>query len=879
MSLPWTDLVLRAPEWLALLLLLPLLVPFALRSLSGLTRWRRLLSLAARSLLLTCLVIALARPSHEASSTLTSTVFLADVSDSMTDDDLARMGRYLGEAQRLRGEHHVELVSFADAAQRIEAPAEGAVVLQRHAAGAATDIQGALSLALGLLKPERLPQVVLWSDGQETRGSLARGAAQLAELGVPLYVVEHAPSLPPEVAIEALELPEAPKVGEPFSVRVRVAATAPQKARVRLLQNGLLNGLEGAREVELAAGGTELAFRAVAHVSGPLNFRAEVEPRGEDRFPQNNAFARSVLAVGSPRVLYVEGASGEGAPFQGLLDAAGFEVDLRSARGFPSDARDLRPFDFVILSDVARDQLSQGSLQAIASYLSDGGGFMMAGGAQSFGLGGYRGSSLESLLPVRLDTERRRDQPSLALVLVIDKSGSMSGEKIELAKEAARATSELLGAEDFLGVIGFDAAPDRVVRLASAANRVSISRGIGRLAAGGGTQIFPALDAAYADLLSVRARVKHVILLTDGQTQERGLALLIQNMQVDGITVSTIGLGDDVNRALIEELARLGRGRAYFTVDPSSVPRIFVKETHAVARSSAVEDYVGVQVAAPADFLRGIPMEAAPLLRGYVATRARPAPAQVILRSEFGEPVLARMRVGLGWSLAWTSDVKPRWSAPWFSWKPHSAFWAQLIREHMRTRREDTLNVEARLEGDRLRARVEVLDDNGRFVNGLKGSMRVAPLGGAQDAASAHPEIALSQLSPGRYEASLRLDGPGSYAVRAQLNAPQGATSLVGETTLSHPFPSEYALTRSPEAAGLAQQALSDTAARTGGGRLPADDPGAVFRQGEDRRTIRWLERWSMFLWLALGLFVLDIAIRRWPRRRPREIARTAHEP
>jgi Ca-activated chloride channel family protein len=682
-------LVLRAPEWLWAFLLFPLLVPLALRSLSGLPLWRRLLSLLVRSLLLACLVVALARPAERGGSTLTSTVFLADVSDSMTDEDLARMSGYLSEVRKDHGEHHVEFVSFARDARRLSFPPTPPVKLERHVDGSATDMQGALSLGLGLLMPERIGQLVLLSDGHETRGDLAHVSAQLSRLGVSLFVVPSSGALPPEIAVEALDVPEHPTVGQPFLVRVRIASTVAQRARVKLLQNGLLNGLDGARDVELPRGRTELSFRALAHVSGPLTYRVELLPEGPDRFGQNNTFTRTCMAIGNPRVLYAEVASGEAAPFQGLLNAAGFDVDVRSGRGFPSDLRELRAFDFAILSDVPREQLSQTSLQAIEAYLNDGGGFLMAGGEQSFGLGGYRNTSLESLLPVRLDTERRRDQPSLALVLVIDKSGSMNGEKIELAKEAARATSELLGAEDFLGVIGFDAEPDRVVRLASASNRLGISRGIGRLAAGGGTQIFPALDAAYADLLGVRARVKHVILLTDGQTQEKGLPLLIQNMQVDGITVSTIGLGDDVNRSLIEDLAKLGHGRAYFTVDPSSVPRLFVKETHAVARSSAVEDYVGLNVTSPADFLRGLPMDSAPLLRGYVATRARPSPAQVILSSELGEPVLARMRVGLGWSLAWTSDVKPRWSSAWFSWKAHSVFWAQLIREHMRTRRDD----------------------------------------------------------------------------------------------------------------------------------------------------------------------------------------------
>src|SRR5690606_22362562 len=149
-------------------------------------------------------------------------------------------------------------------------------------------------------------------------------------------------------------------------------------------------------------------------------------------------------------------------------------------------------FDFVILSDVPADQVSAGAQEALERFVRSGGGFLMAGGEQSFGLGGWRGTRLERLLPVRMEGERRRDQPSLALALVIDRSGSMSGEKMELAKEAARATAELLSGQDYLEVVGFDAQPERIVRMQSAGNRIAIQRDIGRMAPRGGTAIFPA---------------------------------------------------------------------------------------------------------------------------------------------------------------------------------------------------------------------------------------------------------------------------------------------------------------------------------------------------------------------------------------------------
>src|SRR6267142_2500910 len=81
----------------------------------------------------------------------------------------------------------------------------------------------------------------------------------------------------------------------------------------------------------------------------------------------------------------------------------------------------------------------------------------LATGDQAFGLGGYYKTTIEEILPVRSDFEKEKEKPSLAMVLVIDKSGSMGGIKMEMAKDAAKAAVELLGGNDKVGVIAFDA--------------------------------------------------------------------------------------------------------------------------------------------------------------------------------------------------------------------------------------------------------------------------------------------------------------------------------------------------------------------------------------------------------------------------------------
>ena len=875
------DYELLQPRWLLVFAATPLLVFAATRSLADLPRAQRWLALVVRTLLVALLTLAVARLARTTDATRTSTIFLVDVSDSMPEVALREARELLRDTLGARGDNDVQLVTFAREARSVPLPDDPAslAAIARHEgadAGRGTNVQAALQLAYGLFPPGHLRRVVLLSDGGQTDGDLLAEASRAASFGVRVYARPSRHPAPPEVALRGLEVPERIRVGQPFPVRARVFASVPTRARLRLYQGETLNGLDSVRDVELPAGETEVEFRSVVRVAGPVTYRATLEPRSTsgndgndgndetspDRFAENNTYETSVVVPGKPTVLYVEGARGRAQYLARALTAGEFDVDVRSPRAIPTSLRELERYDFFILSDVSADQVSLAQMDAIERYVRDlGGGFLMAGGERGFGLGGWQGTRMERLLPVRMDSERRRDQPSLALALVIDRSGSMNGQKLELAKEAAKATAELLSGDDYISVVGFDTRPERIVRMQSAGNRLRILRDIGRLRAWGGTAIFPALDMAYQDLAVTRARVKHVILLTDGQAPERGITELVQVMRAEGITVSTVGLGSDVNRELLQSIASLGGGRSYLTNDPHNVPRIFMRETTTVARSAVVEEYFQPLVHHRADFLRGVPIEGAPFLHGYVATRAKPAPAQVVLASELGEPILARWRVGLGWALAWTPDVKNRWSVEWIRWSAFSRFWAQLVREHMRHRRRQRLDMRAWVLGDEVQVVVDAIGADDRFLNGLDSILKVEGPMGARRAREGETdpqlrrtrEMPLRQTAPGRYEARFPLDSYGSFVLTA-LHRRDGRVVAESAAQLANPYPAEYR-TLEPD-----EVLLDRAAALTGGSVDPA--PAEVFDAHDE--TIRAHEElWPWLLYLALGLFLLDLLLRR----------------
>jgi hypothetical protein len=497
-------------------------------------------------------------------------------------------------------------------------------------------------------------------------------------------------------------------------------------------------------------------------------------------------------------------------------------------------------------------------MAALEAYVRDlGGGFIMAGGENSFGSGGWTGTRMEQLLPVRFDVERKRDQPSLALVLTIDRSGSMQAEnKLELAKDAAKATAELLGPDDLLGVDVFDQIAQPVVRLQRAANRERIRKQIESVQAGGGTNILPALRLAYEELDPIAAKIKHVILLTDGQASYDGIAQLVDEMVEHKITVSAVGVGGEADKTLLTMIAERGGGRFYHTMDASNVPKIFTKETSQVARSALVEESIGVRVVKRVELLDGTGIEGAPPLRGYVTTKPKPMTEQ-ILASDRGEPLLARWRVGLGQAVAWTSDVKNRWAVEWLKWPGYGRFWAHLIRSTMRhtpgqsgaSSGGASFDLAVDVDAPRAHVAVDAVSADDKFLSGLDASLQVID--------PAHPEkpltVTLQPTASGRYEGDFGLDRYGAFLLRA-IHKQNGVEIAETAGTLSLPYPREY-LALPPD------EALLDRVAHLTGGRA-RPTPAQLFDPGSERVRFH-RELWPLLVWLAALLLVLDVASRR----------------
>ncbi len=446
-----------------------------------------------------------------------------------------------------------------------------------------------------------------------------------------------------------------------------------------------------------------------------------------------------------------------------------------------------------------------------------------------------------------MDLRGKKEIPSLALVLVIDKSGSMSESsggysKVELAKEAAIQATGILGPLDMAGVIAFDDSAQWVVPLQAVEDKEAIQDDIATIRADGGTSIYPSLALAYADLKDAHTMFKHIILLTDGQSATTGdYYFLSRRMARAGITMSTVAVGEGADTLLLEQLAEWGQGRYYYSDESSNIPRIFTKETMKAIKSYLVEEKFFPLLSAESPVMDGI--ISVPALEGYVATTPKNT-AQVVLSSHHQDPVLAQWQYGLGRSVAFTTDGGWRWSAAWTAWENYQRFWGNLISWTLpRSQQDGGLELKTDLQG-----RQALIQLDSRELSLSRPSEAIV-----LDPAMNSRKIKLEAVAPGRYEGRFTTTEPGVYFINVSQKGSEGEIRTVSGG-LSLAYSPEYAVMGS-------DREFLQALAGAGGGSLLKEPREAFAANLPLARGIR--ELWPWLLALAAILLPLDIANRR----------------
>jgi len=843
----WTIEITRPGMVGLVVCLLPVLWYFR-RSLVDFARWQQRLSLLVRSLLLASLALAAAGVNLVHRGDRQFVVFLLDRSASVDDAATTQAQQFVAAAaEHLDRRDEARVMDFAaDVLPARHIAADAQAPLPEGLDRSHTDIARALSVGWASIPASYAKTLVVLSDGRSTHGEPLAVAQAARMVGVRVCTVPLESDSRDEVQVTQVDAPTQVRTGAPFELVVEVASTHADTGELEVYRNDIQVASE---HVEIKPGTNRYRFRQMASADRFQTYAVRLAA-ARDHLVDNNAASALVACQGKPRVLLVEENPRAARYLTWALEKEDITVEVRGPRGVPRTLADLENYELICLSNVAATDLSGRQMQLIRSYVQDlGGGLIMLGGDKSFGLGGYYKTVLEEILPVRSDFEKEKEKPSLAMVLVIDKSGSMGGQKIELAKEAAKAATELLGSLDQVGVIAFDGSSKWLCPVHPASDKSYILERISSLVAGGGTNLAPALSDAFNALDLARAKLKHVIALTDGHSVPGNFFEVTSAMANADITVSTVAVGVGADRELLERIANWGNGRSYFTEDPGHIPQIFARETMEASKSAINERPFLPQQIRPHQVCQGLNFDEAPFLLGYVIARAKPT-AELVLATEAGHPLLATWRYGLGRSLAFTSDAKNRWAAEWLSWDGFSRFWSQVVRDTMRTTSPGLMQVDLDRAGDVMRVSVDALHPSpqrqGEYLDDVKTVLELIRPGRDVE------QVLLRQAMPGRYEGRFEVSDLENYHVRISQKRDQ-----VEVQSISHGVAVGY----SPEYyVGSSDRTLLRKLADVGGGMYDVGPDAIVDRNA---RSSRVQPLWPVLVGMALILLIFDVALRR----------------
>lgn len=867
-----------APQWLLLLPCLAALTWWVARnSLANLSRGRAAVALGLRLFLVTALIVALARPHLNQASDALAVYFVVDISHSIPTDRLRESVKRLRAIEMAKPEEDLlGLIYFGADAACETPPLDMPLSFHRQSVvdRGGTDIAGALDLAASTFPAHARKRIVLVTDGNQNRQDADAAIERLRAQGIQLDVLPIQYTHEREILLEKAILPDQSHPDLPVPMRVLVRSTHATEAILTIRKEGVTLRR---KRVGLRKGRNSFSLPIPLHDlkrrGGLQAFEVRVEPTAlnADHHGDNNTTYAFTRIAGPPTILYVDGNLGAGdgytprlheALVRGLrlvrdgtgTDGAGVSLDLRDAANIP-DGADLAGYDCIVLDNVAAEYLGASRMERMRALINGQGiGLVMIGGEHAFGMGNYRDTPIEAALPVDMDLRGKKVIPNGALILVIDRSGSMAGTKMAHAKAAARAAVRALSPTDYIGVVAFDGQPSWLLPPTLARDRHAIRRRIASLGAGGGTDILAALQQAHEGIAPLKAALKHIVLLSDGQASHtQGFDKLMEVIGRDKVTVSTIGLGERQGQHFMMEIAQRGAGRFYYVTNPRRLPRILIKETRIVKRGLLFEETFTPAITDPNDvFLEARSGGGLPPLHGYVATTAKQAAeTPLVSTNENQDPILAHWRYGLGRAVAYTSDAKNRWGRDWVGWSGYTDFWSNLVYRALRPGPAN-LRLRTRIEGRRGAIVVRALDERGQplpFLD-LKASIT------GPDAR--RQEVRLRKTGLNTYEGTFEADAPGRYEVAVVDRAPSASSGSVAYGGAANP--------RNVESTDLRSNPYMLHRLAGLGGGLVYDhdfDEARAFRREGLAPAIQYLASWPMLLFLTMLVFPVDICIRR----------------
>ncbi len=822
--------------WLLLLSLLPIAwCAYEWRNHS------RHAALITKTAMLLLVALALAGPVLSWNERKIALAVVADTSASLSPQDLAHEQNILKQLDSAKGSNELDVIPFARAPRAVtNTESDFKLGLTAGAAGKGTNIEAPVRNALASLPAGMLHRILLVTDGNENEGALTRAAWQAKQLGVPIDTIPLAGRDRPQILVEAVGLPPVVFTGEQFPADLTVYSPRATSATVDLQAE---NKSIGSHAVNLAAGENHIRVRASLNAAGAIDLSGAVRAPGlgESRF-------ESAVSVRRPKVLWVsQDIAGSEKHIADLLTANKFDFSLVHA--LPDSLDDTQ---LVVFNNINFQVMKPEDKSRVEKFVQGGGGALWVAGENNMYVDkkGQPEDPIERTFPAKLAPPREPEDT--AVTLVMDKSASMEGKKIELSRAAAAGVVDNLRPEDMVGILIFDNSYQWTVPISPASDKARLKRMIAGITPDGGTQIPAALAEAYRRMLPLEhTKYRHIVLLTDGISEEGDAVRMARDALDHKITISTIGLGQDVNKPFLEKIASTAGGKSYFLSDPSGLEQILLHDVKEHTGNVAIEKSIQVTVRNPSDLLDKIDTSKIPDLQGYVRFDLKPT-ADEVLEADGKDPLLIHWQYGLGRSTVFASDAKSRWSATWIKWNGFDTLWTNIFRDLLPrgTESEATASFDS--------ANQDLIVDY--HLSNSAAAPDTPPDIFAIGPGDFRKPVQLSRVSTQDYRARVHIGNvEGLFRVR-----PLADSRIFPEVGLYRPEEEllEY---------GTNTTLLKSVSAATGGRFNPTPD--AVFEtNGESIKSTARL--WPLLLTLAIVLNLAELIMRKW-----RGIVATVRQP
>ena len=838
------------PGWLAVLpVALGWLVWLAWKSDVQTGPWRRWVALGLR--LVICLGLALGIAGLQWLRPLegVNVFFLLDRSDSIPSAQQETAREYVNLASaRKKAVDRGGVVVFGNGASIETAPNVKVNVqkIQAVIGSDRTDVASAIRLGTAAFPETGQKRLVLLSDGNENVGDAQSAVAAAKALGVSVDIVPLGVARGGDVSVQKLSVPATLKKGQTFEVKIFAQADRSRPAMLRLFRN---DQFLGEQQVQLAAGKNLFTLPQTLAEAGFYGYDVQLDAPG-DAVPQNNRASTFTSVRGDPRLLLVSADPSADAPLANALRASRLDLRVAGLSGFPASLAEMQGYDAIFLSNIAAGDLGDTMMKLLESAVRDFGvGLVCVGGDQTYAAGGYRGTPLETTLPVDMELSSKKILPSGAVALVMHGMEFANGN--DVARQCALGVLEALGPQDELGVALWDGFERWLFPLAKVGDRKEMGRQIMGMNQGDLMSFQGVMQMAYNALKGSKANLKHIIVFSDGDPTPPSDQLM-QAVVGDKITVSTVMIAGHSGPDTMIRIADQGRGRFYDVRDAGDLPQIFIKEAMVILKSAVFEEPFKPKVALQSEVLRGITEPEMPQLRGYVCTTPK-GRAEVPIVSDKGDPVLAHWQYGLGRAVAFTSDAKAKWAADWLGWAKYRQFWAQIAQWSLRRLDTADFTTEISVEKGEGTISVEAVDAEGNYRNFLNlQAVVVSPKGDKQ---TVRPE----QTGPGRYEARFTARQVGAYLINlleirdGRVRASQALGASVNYSPeFNTAEPNLHLLTRLAQGGSGKLLELSETSG-------PANNPFLHDRH----KTYQPRDLWEWLLKMAVLLFTADVGVRR----------------